>query len=100
VQPRPLAGSVDASGGLRYDPKTGQLFLTQSKIERLALQGVPEQYSSPVALALSQALDSYYASHAIYTLNVFDSKELAARLTLKSVVIRQQRLVVTLGIGT
>jgi hypothetical protein len=98
-QPLPVAGSVDASAGIRYDPKTGQLFLTQSKIEHLVLQGMPGQYSSPVAAALSQALNTYYASHAIYTLDVLDAKQLAARLTLKSVVIRQRRLVVTLGIG-
>ncbi len=100
AQPLPLAGSVDASGGIRYEPRTGQLFLTQPKIEHLALQGLPEQYSPPAAAALSRALDAYYATHPIHTLNAFDAKELAALLVLKSVAIQQQQLVVTLGIGT
>lgn len=99
-QPLPLGGSVDASGGVRYDPKAGRLFLTQPKIEHLELQGIPEQYTSGASAALSKALDAYYADHAIYTLNAFDARELAARLVLKSVVIKEQQLVVTLGIGT
>jgi hypothetical protein len=99
-QPLRLSGSVDASGGVRYDPKAGQLFLTQPKIEHLELQGVPEQYASRAASALSRALDAYYADHAIYTLNAFDAKEVAARLVLKSVTVKEQHLVVTLGIGT
>lgn len=91
---------MDASGGVRYDPKAGQLFLTQPKIEHFELQGVPEQYASRVASALSEALDAYYADHAIYTLHAFDAKELAARLVLKSVTVKEQQLVVTLGVGT
>lgn len=64
-QPTPLSGSVDASGGVRYDPKAGQLFLTQPKIEQLELQGVPEKYTAGAAKALSRALETYYADHAI-----------------------------------
>jgi hypothetical protein len=99
-QPLPIGGSLDASGGIRYDPKTGQLFLTQPRIEHLNLQGVPEQYASRAAAALSRALETYYAEHAIYTLNTFDARQLAARLVLKSVTIENQQLVVSLGIGT
>jgi hypothetical protein len=96
----PIGGSVDASGGVRYDPSAAQLFLTQPKIEHLELQGVPEQYASRVASALSEALGAYYADHAIYTLSSLDSKEFAARLVLKSVTVKEQYLVVTLGIGS
>jgi uncharacterized protein DUF1439 len=98
-EPSPMGGAIDASGGIRYEPKTGQLFLTQPKIERLELQGVPEQYTSRATVALSRALDTYYADHAIYTLNTSHAKELAARLFLKSVTIEERQLVVTLGIG-
>jgi len=98
-QPVPLSGSVDASGGVRYDPRVGQLFLTQPKIEHLELQGVPEQYTARTAAVLSKALETYYADHAIYTLNASHAKELAARLVLKSVTVQDQQLVVTLGLG-
>jgi uncharacterized protein DUF1439 len=98
-QPVLLSGSVDASGGVRYDPTVGKLFLTQPKIERLELHGVPEQYTARTAAVLSKALETYYADHAIYTLNASHAKEIAARLVLKSVTVKDQQLVVTLGIG-
>jgi hypothetical protein len=94
-----IGGSIDASGGIRYDPKVGQLFLTQPKIERLELQGAPEQYTSRASAAISKALDTYCADHAIYTLNTSRAKEVAARLVLKSVTVEEHQLVVTLGIG-
>jgi hypothetical protein len=97
--PIPLAGSVDASGGIRYEPNGGQFFLTAPKIERLDLQGIPEKYASRASGALSVALGEYYASHPIYTLNTLNAKQAAAKLTLQSVVVEHQQLVVTLGIG-
>jgi Protein of unknown function (DUF1439) len=98
-QPAPLSGSVDASGGVRYDPKAGQLFLTQPRIEHLELKGVPEQYAARTAAVLSKALETYYADHPIYTLDASHAKGFAARLVLKSVAVQDQQLVVTLGIG-
>jgi hypothetical protein len=97
--PSPIRGSIDASGGIRYDPRAGQFFLTQPKVEHLELQGVPEQYTARTAAAISRALDAYYAEHAIYTLNTSHARELAARLVLKSVTVEGRQLVVTLGIG-
>lgn len=90
-----FSGSVDSAGGVRYNRETGQLFLTQPKIERLELQGIPEQYTSSAAAALSKALDKYYSENAIYTLDGFDAKQVVARLTLKSVVVESQQLAVT-----
>lgn len=98
-QPVPLSGSVDASGGVRYDPKAGQLLLTQPRIEHLELQGVPERYAARTSVVLSKAVETYYAEHAIYTLNASHAKELGARLLLKSVTIEDRQLVVTLGLG-
>jgi Protein of unknown function (DUF1439) len=98
-EPLPLSGSVDISGGIRYDSGKGQLFLTRPAIEHLELQGIPEQYASRVTSALTKALDEYYTDHPIYTLSTLNAKQLAARLILKSVVVKEQELVVTLGIG-
>ena len=95
----PLTGSVDASGGIRYEPTEGKFYLTSPLIERLNLQGLPEKYVSRASTALSLALSEYYASHPIYTLNTFDAKQAAAKMTLKSVKVEQQQLVITLGIG-
>jgi Protein of unknown function (DUF1439) len=98
-EPAPLGGSIDASGGIRYDASEGQFFMTDPKVERLEVEGIPEQYSSRVAGALTSALGEYYSAHPIYTLDGSDAKQAAARLVLRSVVVERQELVVTLGIG-
>jgi hypothetical protein len=95
----PVTGSVDASGGIRYEPSEGKFYLTNPSIEQLHLQGVPEKYASRASSALSLAIGEYYASHPIYTLNTLNAKQAAAKLTLKSVVVEHKQLVVTLGIG-
>jgi hypothetical protein len=98
-QPIQFAGLIDVSGGIRYDPNVGQLFLTHPKVERLDLQGMPAQYASRVALVVSKVVTDYYQDHAIYTLDGYGVREVTARLVLKSVVVDHQQLVVTLGIG-
>jgi hypothetical protein len=95
----PVAGSVDASGGIRYERSEGKFYLTSPAIEQLRLQGLPEKYAARASDALSRALSDYYASHPIYTLNTIDAKQAVAKLTLKSVIVEHQQLVVTLGIG-
>ena len=97
-EPKPLGGSVDVSGGVRYSPQTAEFFLTDPIIERLAVQGVPELYTQKVNSVLTQALAEYYASHPIYTLKATDTKQAAARLVLKDVIIDKGELVVTLGL--
>jgi hypothetical protein len=94
----PLGGTLDVSGGVRYEPDTGRFFLTEPVIERFAVQGVPEQYTEKVNKVLTKALGEYYSNHPIYTLSAFDLKQGAARLLLKSVVIESKQLVITLGI--
>jgi hypothetical protein len=95
----PLGGSLDASGGVRYEPEGGKFYLTNPRIERLLLQGVPEKYSSRAASALTLAIAEYFATHPIYTLNTRDVKQAGAKLVLKSVIVQDRQLVVTLGIG-
>jgi hypothetical protein len=95
----PLAGSVDASGGIRYEASEGKFYLMATVIEKLHMQGIPEKYVARASTALSLALVEYYASHPIYTLDAFDAKQAAARLTLKSVMVEHEQLVVTLGVG-
>ena len=95
----PLSGSVDASGGIRYEAAEGKFYLTDPVIENLQLQGVPEEHASLASSALTLALGEYYATHPIYTLNTLNAKQAAARLVLKSVIVENRQLVVTLGIG-
>lgn len=98
--PLPLSGSVDASGAVRYEPATGQFFLTDPKVEQLSVKGIPAKYEKPVATILSLLLDEYYRTRPIYTLKQANFKQAVARLVLQSVEVKAQELVVTLGVGS
>jgi hypothetical protein len=95
---RPLGGTIDASGEIKYVPATGQFFLTDPVIEHLAVHGIPDGYAEKVSSALTKALAAYYADHPIYSLTATDAKHAAARLVLKNVIVENHELVVTLGI--
>ena len=95
---KPLGGSVDVSGGIRYTAATGEFYLDDPVIERLRVQGIPELYATRVNTALTKALAEYYQEHPIYSLKATDTKQAAARLVLKDVRVENQELVVTIGI--
>ena len=94
----PLGGSIDVSGGVRYDGGLGAFFLTDPVIERVAVQGIPEKYAGKAREALTMALAAYYAERPIYTLNATDARQAAGRLVLRKVGIENRELVVTLGL--
>lgn len=94
----PLGGTIDVSGGVKYVPGKGEFFLTDPAIERLSIQGVPEQYSKKVNWVLTKALGEFYTKYPVYSLKSSDLKHLAAKTVLKNVAIENSELVVTLGI--
>ncbi len=93
----PLGGSLDVSGGVRYEPDKGQFFLTEPVIERLAVQGIPKLYVDKVNQVIAKELNDYYSNHPIYTLSASDVKQGAARLLLKRVEVKSKHLILTLG---
>lgn len=93
-----LGGSVDVVAGIRYDAASGNFFLVDPVIERLSMEGIPEQYRTSFAAALSQALDAFYATRPIYTLNALDTKRGLAKAVLKRVVVVDGHLNVVLGL--
>jgi hypothetical protein len=95
---KPLGGTIDVSGGVRYLAENGEFFLTNPVIENLGVQGIPDKYLLKVNKALTQALAKYYEENPIYTLRATDVKKAAARMVLKDVVVENKELVVTLGI--
>jgi hypothetical protein len=94
----PLSGSLDASGGIKYEPEKGQFYLTDPVVEKLSIQGIPEKYNSKATSVIENALTDYYATHPIYTLKEGDVKQVAAKLVLKSVLVEDKELMVVLGI--
>jgi len=97
-EPLPLGGELDVSGGVRYHAPEGQFFLTDPVIENLSVQGVPTTYTNRVNTILTKAIGEYYADRPIYTLRSSDVKTATAKLLLKSVVVEERVLIVTLGL--
>jgi hypothetical protein len=95
---KPLGGSVDASGGVRYVSSEGSFYLTDPVVEHLTIQGVPQEYTDRVTKVVESALAEYYSTHPAYQLKAGDLKQAAAKLVLRGVIIENQELVVTLGI--
>ena len=95
---KPLGGTIDISGGVKYLPERGEFFLTDPIVEHIAIQGIPENYSEKVNLILTKVLAEYYADHPIYSLRATDIKQAVAKLILKNTVIENHELVVTLGL--
>ncbi|MCB1553265.1 MAG: DUF1439 domain-containing protein [Xanthomonadales bacterium] len=97
-QPMPLGGTVDVSGGVRYDPNQGAFFLAEPRIDALRIQGIPDRYTAKVSAVMADALGDFYRERPVYTLSRADAKQAAARLVLKDVRVSRKTLIVTLGL--
>jgi hypothetical protein len=95
-----VPGSVEASGGVRFQPETGEFFLTDPVVEHLSVPGIPEEHAPRVAGAIERALRIYYDRNPIYTLEATDVKQATARLLLRDVRVADRHLVVTLALRT
>jgi hypothetical protein len=95
---RPLSGSVDVSGSLRYAHEQGAFYLVSPTIEQASIAGIPEKFIERVNSTISVLLSEYYATHPVYTLNTADIKQAGAKMVLKNVKVENSELVITLGI--
>jgi hypothetical protein len=96
--PVPLGGTIDVSGSVAYDATRGAFFLTDPHVDGFKVQGVPEKYTARVSSIVTDALSDYYRERPVYTLSRKDMKQLAARLVLRDVRVKDKKLVATLGI--
>jgi hypothetical protein len=93
-----FTGTVDFSGGIKYMPEEGKFFLIDPVIDKLEVQGVPDEYAEKVKSGLTKALTRYYSLNPVYSLQATSGKELAAKFVLKKVVVENGELVLTLGL--
>ena len=73
----PLGGAVDVSGAVRYQPESGEFFLTDPIIEALRVDGVPDRYADQSRSVIESALGEYYKTRPIYTLEGTDAAKVA-----------------------
>ncbi|MEN8132687.1 MAG: DUF1439 domain-containing protein [Pseudomonadota bacterium] len=95
---KPLSGSLDASGSIKYEPEEGQFYITDPIIEQLSIQGIPEKTISKAEAVIQKALAGYYTTHPIHELKADNIKQAAAKLLLKNVLVENKELVIVLGI--
>lgn len=95
----PLGGAVDMSGAIDYQPARGEFYLTDPVIETLRIDGVPDRYAEQSRSVIESALVEYYRTRPIYTLEGTDAAKVAGRLLLKDVTVKNEQLVVTLGLN-
>ncbi len=94
----PLRGTVDLSGGVRYDAERGELFLTDPLVERSSIEGVPDRYEANINDALTRAMAEYFRTRPIYALRPTDARLAATRLLLRDVTVEDRHLVLTFGL--
>ena len=95
---RPINGSADVSGHVRYAPEQGEFYLVKPEIESLSIEGVPTDYAERIDETLTKALASFFKTRPIYRLKETDTKQATAKLVLKDVAVEKGDLVLTLGL--
>jgi hypothetical protein len=93
-----LGGTLDASGALKYIAQEGAFYLSEPLVKNLSIQGLPPKYVDKASLVIEKALTNWYSSRPVYKLKSTDVKQAAAKLVLKSLVVHEESIIVTLGI--
>ncbi len=94
-----FSGAADMSGGVRYDADQRAFFLKDPAVEKMRLGGVPDAYANKANEAISVALREFYRTRPLYVLERDTAAKSAAHLFLKDVAVKDEQLVVTLGLN-
>ena len=97
-QSRDLGGMLLVTSGIRYDHEEKAVFLTDPVIEKIQIEGVPQKHLEKVSAVATKAAGDFLISQPIYRLEGTDAKTTAAKLLLKNVEVKEQEIVLSLGI--
>lgn len=95
---RQLSGAGRISGRLRYDPDRRQLYLHESTVEALDIDGVPEEYEGRVREAATIAAREHLNRHPVYTLDEELMERLPGAVELRSIQVVDGELRVGFGL--
>jgi uncharacterized protein DUF1439 len=93
-----LGGAVLVTSALFYRNEKKQFFLSNAEINKLSIQGIPQQHLDKVTAFATSAAREYLQEFPIYTLKATDAKSSAAKLLLKEVRVTGSEVHVTLGL--
>ena len=101
---QPVSGQASQSGSARvagrpaYDPKAGAFYLKRPQLLDFSMEGVPPDQARMVSNVISGMLaDEFFSNQPLWVLDESDPRQAMARLSLRSMTVRQGELVVTLG---
>jgi hypothetical protein len=91
-------GSFIVQGGVSYNSAEGAFYFHQAKIIRLDIGGVPSELMVMLKDLAQQGLTQSLVKNPIYILKKDDMRQQIAKLQLKSVLIKDQKLIATMGL--
>lgn len=85
-----------ADGTLIYKPDTAQLVLKEPRLRKLHVDGIADNYQDRVRETIDWVMRSSLTEIAVYQLNDKDLREKMAKRVLKSMEVKQGKLIVEL----
>lgn len=98
AQPKKLGGTITVTASFSYKSDTKQFFLADPVVEKLEIQGVPQEYTAKVTEFLSNSVSKHLEKIPVYTLQAKDVKSASIKLLLKDVQVSNNEVHVTLGL--
>ncbi len=97
LQQLPVSGQMQVTGGLRFEPASGEFYLRDANVEELSIDGVPEQYIGEIRRLAEHTAREVLNNHPIYVLGQLgESKQLMGR-EIKAISVRDGKLVLELA---
>jgi hypothetical protein len=91
------SGTVHFDGRIRYVPEQGELWLDDARVVDLGIGGLPGALKPTVEEVVGSVARGYLDRTPVYRLKPGDVKHSLARLVLRAAVVRNGKLVLTLG---
>lgn len=95
---KPVNGSVNASGVLKYEPREGAFYLKSAKLERFVLRDMPDNYLEQTKKFVEKTLKNYLEANPVYKLKSDDLGQYAASMMMKDVKVNDTEIVVRFGL--
>ena len=94
---RPLAGTVQLDGQLRYVPELGELWFDDARVVDLGVAAIPASLKPTVEELVGSIARGVLARTPVHRLKQESVKQSLAKLVLREVVVRDGKVVATLG---
>jgi len=95
-----LSGSLLLDGALRYEPQEGAFYFDGARVQEMAVQGLSDDARRQIQTVASLLINLYLSHVPVYRLNPEDIRQALAKTFLKSVSVRNGRLIVEIGIAS